>query len=177
GLEPSTPSLPWRFPCGTGVHGRALAAKFVLQIAPSACVLSARGCPPVFRLMYPSGTREALSVDRTSNGASQQLLPSPAVAIGVTLFSEPVELLRHERRVGFLARAALDGLDANSGASMSAEVLRASSSRGASPSKVRRQARSRPTTLLSRSFDAIAQLAVEADGPLAALHHGELEPE
>ena len=32
GLEPSTPSLPWKFGDGTGVHGRSFAAAFVLQI-------------------------------------------------------------------------------------------------------------------------------------------------
>jgi hypothetical protein len=32
GLEPSTPSLPWRFPGGTGVHGRTPAGTFLLQI-------------------------------------------------------------------------------------------------------------------------------------------------
>ena len=33
GLEPSTPSLPWRFSGGTGVHGRALTLTFLLQTA------------------------------------------------------------------------------------------------------------------------------------------------
>jgi hypothetical protein len=32
GLEPSTPSLPWRFPGVTRVHARSLAAQFLLQI-------------------------------------------------------------------------------------------------------------------------------------------------
>ncbi|MDQ3162443.1 MAG: hypothetical protein M3Q92_06370 [Actinomycetota bacterium] len=32
GLEPQTPSLPWRFKHGTGVHGRAHAATFPLEI-------------------------------------------------------------------------------------------------------------------------------------------------
>jgi hypothetical protein len=34
GLEPSTPSLPWRFESVTRVHARPLASTFVLQIAP-----------------------------------------------------------------------------------------------------------------------------------------------
>jgi hypothetical protein len=42
---------------GTGVHGRALAVTFFLQIATSRGVLHARGCPRVPNLMYPSRTR------------------------------------------------------------------------------------------------------------------------
>jgi hypothetical protein len=34
GLEPSTPSLPWRFEGGTGGHGRTLAITLFLQIGP-----------------------------------------------------------------------------------------------------------------------------------------------
>jgi hypothetical protein len=45
GLEPSTPSIPWRFWGGTGWHGRASADTFVLQIRPSRCVLRARARP------------------------------------------------------------------------------------------------------------------------------------
>jgi hypothetical protein len=44
GLEPSTPSLPWRFWGGIGGHATALAITFVLQIKPSARVASARAC-------------------------------------------------------------------------------------------------------------------------------------
>jgi hypothetical protein len=33
GFEPSTPSLPWRFWGGNGVHARAFADTFVLQIS------------------------------------------------------------------------------------------------------------------------------------------------
>ena len=44
GLEPSTPSLPWRVRGGTGVHGRARAITFLLQIGRfEAC----RSCPLV----------------------------------------------------------------------------------------------------------------------------------
>jgi hypothetical protein len=67
GLEPQTPSLPWRFPGGTGGHGRPLAITFLLQIAPSRRVWRARACPRVTRLMYPSRTRGSLSVCKTSN--------------------------------------------------------------------------------------------------------------
>ena len=35
-------SLPWRFPGGTGVHGRARAVTFFLQIEPSRCLLCPR---------------------------------------------------------------------------------------------------------------------------------------
>jgi hypothetical protein len=66
-LEPSTPSLPWRFWGGNGGHGRALAATIFLQIASSRCVLSVRACPRVPDLMYPSRTRGVLSVLKTVN--------------------------------------------------------------------------------------------------------------
>jgi hypothetical protein len=46
---------------GTGGHGRALAITFFLQIGASGCVSDARACPQVPNLMYPFGTREALS--------------------------------------------------------------------------------------------------------------------
>jgi hypothetical protein len=42
GLEPSTPSLPRRFWDGTGVHGRASADTFFLQIGMSRCVVHVR---------------------------------------------------------------------------------------------------------------------------------------
>ena len=45
GLEPSTPSLPWRFPGGTGAHRRACAITVLPQIGPSRCVNRARTCP------------------------------------------------------------------------------------------------------------------------------------
>ena len=70
GLEPSTPSLPWRFPGGIGVHGRALAITFLLQIRPLGYVSNARACPRVPKLMYPSRTRAALSNYKTANGSS-----------------------------------------------------------------------------------------------------------
>jgi hypothetical protein len=69
GLEPSTPSLPWRFWGGNGVHARSLATTFVLQIGPSSRVSDARVCPRVLKLVYPSRTRGTLSVIKT--GASE----------------------------------------------------------------------------------------------------------
>jgi hypothetical protein len=62
GLEPSTPSLPWKFGGGTGVHDRVFTGTFVLQVWPSECVGDVRACPRVLNLMYPSRTRGALSV-------------------------------------------------------------------------------------------------------------------
>jgi hypothetical protein len=42
GLEPSTPSLPWRFWGSTGVHGRASAGTFFLLIEKSLRVADVR---------------------------------------------------------------------------------------------------------------------------------------
>ena len=61
GLEPSTPSLPWRFTGGTGGHGRALAITFFLQGGSLRCLSDARTCPRVLKLTYPSRTRAALT--------------------------------------------------------------------------------------------------------------------
>ena len=47
GLEPSTPSLPWRFWGGTGGHGRALAITFFLQFCTLRSVLRVSACPRV----------------------------------------------------------------------------------------------------------------------------------
>jgi hypothetical protein len=69
GLEPETPSLPWRFRGGTGGHRRALAITFLLQIVPSRRVSRARACPLVRGLMYPSRTRGVLSVLETDDAA------------------------------------------------------------------------------------------------------------
>ena len=67
GLEPETPSLPWRFRGGTGGHGRTLAITFFLQIRPYPRAGLARVCPRVPSLLYPSRTRDSLSVRETSN--------------------------------------------------------------------------------------------------------------
>ena len=67
GLEPSTRSLPWRSRRGNRVHGRSFARTLVLQIRRYECVGSAHACPAVLSLMYPSRTREPLSVLKTHN--------------------------------------------------------------------------------------------------------------
>jgi hypothetical protein len=77
GLEPPTPSLPWRFRGGNCVHARSLARTFVLQIAPSVRVASARAYPHVLSLMYPSRTRGTLSVLTTNNGLTVAQFYSP----------------------------------------------------------------------------------------------------
>ena len=74
GLEPSTPSLPWRFRGGTGGHGRASAVTFSLQSDRSRRVLSVRACPRVLTLMYPSRTCGMLPNYKTGNGVSRQLV-------------------------------------------------------------------------------------------------------
>jgi hypothetical protein len=67
GLEPSTPSLPWRSWGGTGVHGGAREITFFLQTGISNLVDGARACPHVLSLMYPSRTRGMLSVLTTDD--------------------------------------------------------------------------------------------------------------
>jgi hypothetical protein len=72
GLEPETPSLPWRFRGGTRVHGRASAATFLLQIELSGCVADVRAWSFVPELPYPSRTRVLLSVLKTHNGDARR---------------------------------------------------------------------------------------------------------
>src|SRR5437879_3212948 len=67
GLEPSTPSLPWRFWVGISGHGSASAGTFSLQIGKSLCVADVRACPRVLSLLYPSRTRVMLSILKTDN--------------------------------------------------------------------------------------------------------------
>ena len=62
GLEPSTPSLPWRCSVGTREHVRASASMIDLQIRACLRVACARGFPLMHRLMYTSRTRALLSV-------------------------------------------------------------------------------------------------------------------
>ena len=52
---------------GTRVRARAFAATFSLEIGALVRVKDARQCPRVLYLMYPSGTRAALSVRQTDN--------------------------------------------------------------------------------------------------------------
>ena len=73
GLEPSTPSLPWRSRGGAGGHRRALAITFLLQIELLPRVDRARACTRVPTLMYPSRTRDALPVLVTENARTRRL--------------------------------------------------------------------------------------------------------
>ena len=62
GLEPSTPSLPWRFRSVTRVHARSLAAQFFLQIRPLLAPNMRREASRGSFLMCPSCVRGLLSV-------------------------------------------------------------------------------------------------------------------
>jgi hypothetical protein len=53
GLEPSTPSLPWRFPGVTRVHARSSATRFLLQIRPFASPRMRRETSRVSFLLCP----------------------------------------------------------------------------------------------------------------------------
>jgi hypothetical protein len=63
----------WRARPGTRDH-------VLLQIVPSGRGWRARACPRVHRLMYPSRTRDALSICETGNGPDCASLASPIVA-------------------------------------------------------------------------------------------------
>jgi hypothetical protein len=80
GLEPSTPSLPWRFLGGTRVHVRASAIAFDLQIGALRRVTRVLAYPRVVDLMYPSRTCTLLSVLKTDNEQCGLKLALPAVA-------------------------------------------------------------------------------------------------
>jgi hypothetical protein len=71
GLEPSTPSLPWRFWGGKAGHGRALASTMCLQSEGFVDVGRDRACPRVLSLVYPSRTRGLLSDRKTDNAHSR----------------------------------------------------------------------------------------------------------
>jgi hypothetical protein len=62
GLEPGTPSLPWRFWGVTRVHARSLATRFLLQIGLLKAVEMRREASRVSFLMCPSCVREASSL-------------------------------------------------------------------------------------------------------------------
>ena len=68
GLEPSTPSLPWRFRSVTRVHARSLAAHILLQIAPFEGPAMRRETSRVSFLMCLFCVRDLLSVLKTPNG-------------------------------------------------------------------------------------------------------------
>ena len=53
GLEPSTPSLPWRFRGVTRVHARSLETQFLLQIGLVLAPKMRRETSPVSFLMCP----------------------------------------------------------------------------------------------------------------------------
>src|SRR6266545_6413682 len=59
GLEPSTPSLPWRFRGVTCVHARSLATQFLLQIGLVRTPEMRRETPRVSFLMCPFCVRAA----------------------------------------------------------------------------------------------------------------------
>jgi hypothetical protein len=60
GLEPSTPSLPWRFRGVTRVHGRSLATHFLLQIELVPRTAMRRETSRVSFLMCPFCVRRML---------------------------------------------------------------------------------------------------------------------
>ena len=67
GLEPSTPSLPWRFRSVTRVHARSLATHILLQIGPFEGPEMRRETSCVSFLMCPFCVRGSLSVLTTKN--------------------------------------------------------------------------------------------------------------
>src|SRR5688500_5704040 len=70
GLEPSTPSLPWRFPGVTRVHARSLPAQFLLQIGPSDASRMRREASHVSFLMCPFCVRRLVPETTTHSNAS-----------------------------------------------------------------------------------------------------------
>jgi hypothetical protein len=70
----STPSLPWRFPGGTGGHGRALAIKFLLQIEPS------RTCLPGTRVAARARADVPVSYPRVVVCSQNTEAPGPGHA-------------------------------------------------------------------------------------------------
>ena len=67
GLEPSTPSLPWKFWSLTRVHARSRATHILLQIAPFDGPKMRRKTSRVSFLMCPFCVRGLLSVLTTEN--------------------------------------------------------------------------------------------------------------
>ena len=55
--------------CTSYNYSSVLVNRFVLHICTSRCVRRARACPGVYKLVYPSRTREALPLRKTDNGA------------------------------------------------------------------------------------------------------------
>ena len=85
GLEPSTPSLPWRFRGVTRVHPRSLPTHFSLQIKPSETLRMRREtsrvsflmCPFCVRAWVPSVTtrRRASPCNSAPRGCNRLLVP------------------------------------------------------------------------------------------------------
>jgi hypothetical protein len=67
GLEPSTPSLPWRFWGVTRVHARSLATHFLLQIALVLTPKMRREASRVSFLMCPFCVRALMSISTTDS--------------------------------------------------------------------------------------------------------------
>ena len=67
GLEPSTPSLPWRFESVTRLHARSLATRFLLQIRLLRAQEMRRKTSRVSILVCPFCVRASLSVLTTKN--------------------------------------------------------------------------------------------------------------
>jgi hypothetical protein len=65
GLEPSTPSLPWRFSGDTRVHARSPATQFLLQIGSLEREEMRRETSRVSFLMCPVCVREVLTTSTT----------------------------------------------------------------------------------------------------------------
>ncbi len=77
GLEPSTPSLPWRFWSFTRVHGRSLATHFPLEIGPILLAGMRRETSRVSFLTCPFCVR-ALLLDVTTTRLLEQRSPPVA---------------------------------------------------------------------------------------------------
>jgi hypothetical protein len=75
GLEPSTPSLPWRFRGVTRVHARSLATQFLLQIRLLQAVEMRREASRVSFLMCPFRVR-ALLLALTTDDLGQAAQPT-----------------------------------------------------------------------------------------------------
>ena len=67
---------------GTGAHGRALAVTYFLQTGALRCASRVRACPRVPSLLYPSRTRDLLSVCETSNTCRSDRVRTTSVARG-----------------------------------------------------------------------------------------------
>jgi len=79
GLEPSTPSLPWRFPSVTRVHARSLATHILLQIAPFEGPEMRREASRVSFLMCPFCVRAVL-LTLTTNAITSRLSSDREIA-------------------------------------------------------------------------------------------------